>query len=155
MFEAYEFGVSQQNHGEQFCDSHCTWLDHHPACNHGNKSDAPALAWMTSDKRMLLFADVLNGNNGASANGMIPLYAAPPEVAALQARIAELESEAEQLRISCRITDIALEEWRLVPLEPTTAMLQVSLGFHASGCQMGEIYRSMIAAAPTPDSEAV
>ena len=40
------------------------------------------------------------------------------------------------------------EGFVLVPLEPTVEQLQAKLTFDASGCQMGEIYRAMLAATP-------
>ncbi|ATQ77861.1 hypothetical protein CR152_27680 [Massilia violaceinigra] len=38
---------------------------------------AEPVAYMTSDKRMLIFADVFKGNMDSSSDGMTPLYAAP------------------------------------------------------------------------------
>lgn len=45
------------------------------------------------------------------------------------------------------------EGWKQVPVEPTGEQLRVALTFDASGCQMGEIYRAMLAAAPQPPKE--
>lgn len=99
--------LSQQNPGEQFCDGHCTWLDHHPACNRGNKVESPAVAWLkewdsVGGAQVGMRRVDLNPDCETWLANMFPkitpLYAAPPEVAAVQARIAELEAAIQVLQ---------------------------------------------------------
>lgn len=52
------------------------------------------VAFMTSDKKMLVFADRAIGPTVS----MYPLYTAPPDTDALRKRVAELEAEVERLR---------------------------------------------------------
>ena len=42
------------------------------------KPEPEPVAYMTSDKRMLIFADVIKKNLDTTADGMTPLYSEPP-----------------------------------------------------------------------------
>lgn len=88
--------------------------------------DASTVAWMYQhdDTGRIGFVDQWQIENGFKKHNpqlkiISPLYIAPPEVAALQVRITELESEAEQLRMSWHNARIMPDGWKPVPIEPT------------------------------------
>jgi hypothetical protein len=72
-------------------------------------------------------------------------------IGAMQADIDQLKADLKEARSGGDSLPAGL---KLVPIEPTGDQLRVELSFDASGCQMGEIYRSMIGVAPAPGNTA-
>lgn len=142
------------------------------------QSDAAAVAWIDGADQVVALIGHHKGGyvdiGRAIPSAWKTLYAAPPEVAALQARIAELKSEPEQLRMSWHNARIMPDGWKPVPIEPTENMIRAAClnqsmeefsnydewwNSHSSGISerirdyVANDYRIMISAAPTSDSE--